>query len=52
MFPALEELHSSFNKIDHITKVDSTLEKLKLLTLESNPLYDWEDILKLAHLPQ
>ncbi|CAG5119713.1 unnamed protein product, partial [Candidula unifasciata] len=50
MFPALEELHCSFNNIVYFADASSELKGLKILDLMTNNIQDWNEVLKLGNL--
>ena len=50
-FPKIVELKVCFNEIHAIESVNANLiENLEILDLESNPIKQWEHVLKLGEL--
>ena len=52
-FPALTNLKVCFNSITSIQKIGEALKKnLKSLDMESNPINQWENLIKLGELEE
>ncbi len=50
MWPQLQTLHACFNNVQTIDNISTSLQNLKLLNLESNPIASWNEVVKLDSL--
>ncbi|XP_074655996.1 tubulin-specific chaperone E-like [Tubulanus polymorphus] len=50
MWPNLENLHICFLELQTLTNPRNLLNRLKILNLESNPLDNWDEVMKLSSL--